>query len=116
MRDPPPLPKCKWPPISPNEVTDALHTVADSLALGPSGIRYWLLKWAHTTHPDALTLIFNLSLDLGTHLWKQATVVILNKPNQPDYSLTKAYWPISLLECASKLMEEIIAKQVNMDI
>ncbi len=43
-------------------------------------------------------------------------VVILNKPNQPDYSLTKAYWPISLLECASKLMEEIIAKRVNMDI
>ena len=43
-------------------------------------------------------------------------VVILNKPNKPNYSQAKAYWPISLLECASKLMEKIIAKWVNTDI
>jgi len=43
-------------------------------------------------------------------------VVVLNKPNCPDYSLAKAYRPISLLECAGKLMEKIVAKRVNIDI
>ena len=114
--DPNPLPTCQWPPISKDEVTATLSMAADSSALGPSGMGYWLLKWAHTTHPNILTIIFNLSLDLGTHLWCDTMVVVLNKPNCPDYSLAKAYRPISLLECAGKLMEKIVAKRVNIDI
>jgi hypothetical protein len=42
--------------------------------------------------------------------------VILNKPNKPDHSLAKAYRPISLLECITKLLEKIVAKRVNTDI
>jgi len=43
-------------------------------------------------------------------------VVVLNKPNKPDYSQAKAYRPISLLECTGKLMEKIVVKWVNIDI
>jgi len=43
-------------------------------------------------------------------------VVVLNKLNKPDYSQAKAYHPISLLECTSKLMEKIVTKRVNCDI
>jgi len=43
-------------------------------------------------------------------------VVVLNKPNKPNYSQAKAYQPISLLEYTGKLMEKVIAKQVNVDI
>ena len=43
-------------------------------------------------------------------------MVILNKPNKPDYSLAKAYRPISLLECIAKLLEKIVAKSINTDI
>ncbi len=106
----------EWLPILAEEVTKALHTTADSSAPRPSRVRYRLLKWAHTACPDALTYIFNLSLDLGVHLWKDTTVIVLNKPNRPDYSLAKAYWPISLLECTGKLMEKIVMKQVNINI
>jgi hypothetical protein len=87
-----------------------------SSAPGPSGVGYHLLKWAHEAQPDALTEIFNRSLSEGTHPWKHATVVVLNKPNKLDYSLAKAYCPISLLECTGKLMETIAAKRVNHDI
>jgi len=75
-----------------------------------------LLKWAHATCPNTITLIFNLSLSLGFHPWKDMTVVILNKPNRPSYSQAKAYHPISLLECMGKLMEKIIAKRINVDL
>jgi hypothetical protein len=82
----------------------------------PAGLGTTLLKWAHSASLDTLTHIFNLSLFTGRHPWKPLTVVILNKPNKPDYSHAKAYHPISLLECTAKLMKKIIAKQVNNDI
>jgi hypothetical protein len=60
--------------------------------------------------------LFNHSLEVGTHPWKHVTVVMINKPNKPDYSAPKAYRPISLLECTGKLLEKIVAKQINRDI
>lgn len=41
------------------------------------------------------------------------TVVAINKPFKPDYSKPKAYQPISLIECAGKLLEKIVTKQIN---
>jgi hypothetical protein len=114
--DPPPLPTRTWTPITPEDITTALSMASDSSAPGPSGIGYRILKWAHSARPDLLTQIYNRSIDTGVHPWKHATVVILNKPNKPDYSLAKAYHPISLLECVAKLLEKIVAKRVNADI
>jgi hypothetical protein len=77
---------------------------------------YTLLKWVHAACPDLLTELFNLSIDAGTHPWKTATVVAINKPNKLDYSQPKAYRPISLLECTGKVLEKIVAKRFNCDI
>ena len=57
-----------------------------------------------------------MCLDTGTHPWKHATIIILNKPNKPDYSVPKAYRPIVLMECMGKVLERIVAKRVNNDI
>ena len=67
-------------------------------------------------HPEVLTGLSNLCLDTSTHPWKHATIVILNKPNKPDYSVPKAYRPIALMECMGKVFERIVAKRVNNDI
>jgi hypothetical protein len=75
-----------------------------------------ILKWAHAAHPEVLPELFNMCLDTGTHPWKHATIVILNKPNKPDYSILKAYRPIALMECMGKVLERIVAKRVNNDI
>jgi hypothetical protein len=82
----------------------------------PSGVRYKLLKWAHTARPDYLPYLFNLCLNSGTHLWKVATIIIVNKPQKPDYSIPKAYHPIALMECTGKLLEKIVAKCLNTNI
>jgi|SRR6266851_8083411 len=103
-------------PITTTEVTTALKTITATTVPGPSGIGYSILTWAHATQPDTLTNIFNASLDSGVHPWHEGTVVVLNKPNRPDYSLAKAYCPISLLKCTGKLMEKIVAKWFNHDI
>ena len=93
----------------------ALHT-ATHTAPGPSGVGYKLLKWAHQARPDYLPHLLNLCLNTGYHPWKTATVIMINKPQKPDYTIPKAYHPIALLECTGKLLEKIIAKQINADI
>jgi hypothetical protein len=92
----------------PEEITHVLHTTSPTSAPGPSGITYKLLKWVHAAHPDSLAEIFNICLELGVHPWNTATIVVLNKPQKPDYSLPKAYRLISLLECTGKVLEKIV--------
>ena len=43
-------------------------------------------------------------------------VVVIPKPDKPDYSVAKAHRPISLLETLSKLLEKAVAKQFQHDI
>ena len=114
--DPPPRPTRTWSQITVEEVTLALSTAKNSSAPGPSGVGYTTLKWIHQVRPDVLTDLYNNCLDAGTHPWKEATVVVINKPGKPDYSAPKAYRPISLLECMGKLLEKIVAKRFNRDI
>ena len=105
-----------WAPLSEADITQVLKTASPKSAPGPSGVGYTILKWAHATCPAALTKIYNLCLDLGVHPWNDATIVVINKPQKPDYSLPKAYRPISLLECTGKLLEKIVTNKVNSDI
>jgi hypothetical protein len=42
-------------------------------------------------------------------------VVIIPKPHKPNYSVAKAYRPISLLECTGKLLEKVIANRLGAD-
>ena len=98
------------------EIAHALQSMTNASAPGPSGVGYKLLKWAHAARPEALANIYTDCLIAGIHPWKQVMVITINKPFKPDYSKPKAYRPISLMECAGKLLEKIIAKWINDDI
>jgi hypothetical protein len=111
--DPPPKTTRRWTEVTPAEVVHALQSTTNASAPGPSGVGYKLLKWAHAACPEALADIYTDCLAAGIHPWKQVTVVAINKPFKLDYSKPKAYQPISLMECVGKLLEKIIAKQIN---
>jgi len=113
--DPTPLTVRDFPEITQQEIAVALAKTSNKSAPGSSGINYKLLKWAFASRPDRFLKIFNAAISFGYHLWKEAIVVVLPKPNKPDYSLPKAYHPISLLECCGKLLEKIIAKCILAD-
>jgi len=93
----------------------AIAPTSNKSALGSSGINYALLKWAFKARPDRFTLIYNVSISLGYHPWKDTLVVIVPKPHKPNYSLPKVYHPISLLKSYGKLLEKIIAKRILSD-
>jgi hypothetical protein len=105
-------------PFREDELYTLLKATANKSALGGSGIGWDLMKkgWSHMS--KLLTNIYNACITLGHHpaQWKEATVVVIPKADKPDYSAAKAYWPISLLENLSKLLEKVVAKRFQHDI
>ena len=110
-------PKSKRPfyNVTKREVEQALQGTSNKSAPGPSGIGYKLVKWAFAAHPDFILDIYDAALRLGHHPWTLAKVVIIPKPNKPDYSAAKAYRPVSLLECFGKVLEKIVANRFTSD-
>jgi Reverse transcriptase (RNA-dependent DNA polymerase) len=80
------------------------------------GISYKLLKWAFTTSPTHFTSLFTTCLTIGVHPWHTATVVVMPKPNKPNYAKAKAYHPIALLKTCGKLLEKIVTKCLMSDL
>ena len=108
-------PKCPFYAMTQNKVEQALRDTSNKSAPGPSGIGYKLVKWAFAAHPDSILDIFTSALCLGHHPWTTAKVIIIPKPNKSDYSATKAYCPVSLLECFGKVLEKIVANRFTSD-
>ena len=113
--DPAPLPVRDLGDVTQAEIATSLSATSNKSAPGLSGIGYRLLKWAFSANPDRFVTLFNAALRLGHHPWSDALVVVIPKPSKPDYSLPKAYRPISLLECCGKLLEKIVAKRILSD-
>ncbi|KAH9994361.1 hypothetical protein BJV74DRAFT_723383, partial [Russula compacta] len=57
-----------------------------------------------------ITNLLTACLCTGYHpsQWKEATVCVVPKPNQADYTLAKNFCPILLLECMGKLLEKVV--------
>jgi hypothetical protein len=59
--------------------------------------------------------LYNTSLKLQhiPRLWKTARIVTLRKPGKADYTLPKAFRPISLLLTISKGLEAAVAARLS---
>jgi hypothetical protein len=101
--------------VTEDEIRRALSTTSNKSAPGPSGITYKLLKWTFDANPGLIITTLNGALEHGTHPWGTADMVVIPKPHKPDYSLAKAYRPISLLECTGKLLEKVVANCLGAD-
>jgi hypothetical protein len=116
--DPPPRDARPFHPFGEDELFALLKAAANKSAPGGSGIGWDLMKkgWSHMS--ELLTNVYNSCISLGHHpaRWKEATVVVIPKADKPDYSVAKAYRPISPLENLSKLLEKAVAKRLQHNI
>lgn len=101
--------------IDEDEIQTALRRVASKKAPGPDQIPNSILKAASLWLVPRLAPIFTAALRLGyhPHEWKRAVTLILRKPNKADYTSTKAYRPIALLNTMGKLLEIVIARRLT---
>ncbi|KAI5114818.1 hypothetical protein M0805_006248 [Coniferiporia weirii] len=125
FKDPPPMPDVgllptlppppPMPPLLASKLKAALAGTSNLSAPGPSGISYRPLKWVVMHYPDEVLTLFNDCLCLGHHpaCWQTAKVVMLRKPNKKDPFSPWSYRPITLEETLGKLLEKIIANQLQ---
>ncbi|KAI7722998.1 hypothetical protein KC353_g1 [Hortaea werneckii] len=87
------------------------HARADREDGLPAGV--WKQIWPAVR--ESVRRLFQTSLDTGVipKQWKVAKIIPLKKPNKDDYTLAKAWRPISLLSTLGKLLEAVIAERLS---
>jgi hypothetical protein len=53
------------------------------------------------------------TLKIYPEQWKKSSTIVLRKPGRPDYSLPKAYRPITLLDTMAKLLSSCVANDLT---
>lgn len=116
--DPEPLPTWDFHPFTHKELGRCLQDTSNTSAPGISGISWSILKKAWPMVKNHMTKIANACLLEGYHVihWCRVLVVVIPKPGHNNYNLTKNKWPISLLECMSKLIEKAMSKHFLHDV
>ncbi|KJZ69369.1 hypothetical protein HIM_11230 [Hirsutella minnesotensis 3608] len=64
---------------------------------------------------DRIFALFDASLRDGVvpRQWKNAKIVPLKKPHKDDYTVAKAWRPISLLSTLGKILEAVVAERIS---
>jgi hypothetical protein len=112
-------------------IREALSKNSNSSTPGPDHILWFWLKQAtreipvldlsecgdHTDPIRGIRDLYNACLTFGCFptAFKRSVTVVLPKPNKNDYSHAKSYRPIVLLNCLGKLLEKVIASQMQFD-
>ena len=105
----------EWPRLTKHEVERAIFSSNPNKAPGIDeiGFRVWWELWPVVGDP--LLWLYSTSLELR-HVpkqWKTARIITLRKPGKPDYTVPKAFRPISLHPTISKGLEAVVAARLS---
>ena len=102
------------PELTLREVEEKVFSAKKFKAPGDDGLpaAVWANVWPAVR--DRVLLLFQSSLRQGIlpNQWRTAKIVPLKKPGKEDYSVAKAWRPISLLSTLGKLMEAVVAERI----
>jgi hypothetical protein len=101
-------------PTNHSEIEWIIRHLKSRKAAGPDGIQNIILKHLPRLVLKFIEKIFNKSLALNYFpaQWKEAKVIMLQKPGK-DHTSPLNYRPISLLNSLGKIFERIILKRLN---
>ena len=102
-------------PLAEVEVRRAVFAAQPYKAPGPDGMPAIVWQELWPLLKDHIVALFRLSLETARipQAWRVAKIVPLRKPNKPDYTLAKAYRPISLLATLGKNLEAVVAARLS---
>jgi ribonuclease HI/exonuclease III len=111
----PPKQKLPWESLNSTEVKEAITSFNPTKAPGPDGISFLYIQRAYETIPEPFNKAYDIITHSGHHptLWRNSLTVVIPKPNKPDYKKARAYRPVALLPCLSKVLEKIVATRLG---
>ena len=101
--------------VTEKEVREAIQKVDDKESFGADNISYGCLKKLIQYVTKPLTEIINMSIKISKYprCWKMARVKPIWKGKGNNKSEAKSYRPVALLPACGRIMEGLLAKQVN---
>ncbi|KAJ5413841.1 hypothetical protein N7509_000468 [Penicillium cosmopolitanum] len=111
-------PAIEFPPITEQEVLDAVHRAPPDKAPGEDAIpnRVWKVLVANCGNfAPIVTRIFDVCMRTGYNpsCFQTSITVTLRKGGPRDFRLPKSYRPVALINTMAKLLESIIATRIS---
>ncbi|CAH2224153.1 jg8977 [Pararge aegeria aegeria] len=103
------------PPFTSVEVKSVIDSFNPKKAPGSDGLTADICKYAITWSLEMYLTLANKCLEISHFptIWKEATVVVLQKQGREDYTNPKSYRPIGLLPVLGKILEKLIVNRVK---
>jgi hypothetical protein len=102
-------------PITKTQIEEVIDDLKPFKAPGPDGIPNCVFKQCRDLLIRHLLPMYRATFKLRHYPadWKASTTIVLRKPERPDYTATKAYRPIALLNVISKILSACVANDLN---
>lgn len=106
-----PQPSYAFKPITDTQVRRAIKALRAFKAPGPDAIPNEVYKHCADMLTPVLGSLFRATFTLHYYpeRWKVSDTVVLKKPGKDDYTVAKAWRPIALLDCMSKILSRCVA-------
>ncbi len=97
------------------KIKHAINFSAFRKALESDDISFTIIQWAYKSISKIFNLVYSdlIENDYHSKIWREDTRIILKKSDKLNYSISKTYRIITLLNCLDKVAEKIIAVQLS---